>query len=180
MCWMRLPPFCFHKLTLDFIIRILLGHSGSLLCKSPKVSTVSNLEFNIASVSASSVLNDSSFNVFLTKCASHKNLLCDWMLVGFCVKRCNLHQLIEENTESSDDPFFESISEFFLRSHKIGPIATMQNLDVPSSGYKSLQSLYEQICIYTACTFNMYCPASQTCEECPISLKFLSILFYQK
>ena len=48
--------------TLDFIIRILLRHCGCLLWTSPKGSTVSGLEFNIASVSARSVLNDSSFN----------------------------------------------------------------------------------------------------------------------
>ena len=51
--------------TLDFIVSMLLGHSGCSLWISPKVSTVSGLEFNIALVSASSVLHDSSFNNLL-------------------------------------------------------------------------------------------------------------------
>ena len=47
---------------LDVIFRILLVHSDCLVWKSPKVSTVSSLEFKIASVYARSILNDLSFN----------------------------------------------------------------------------------------------------------------------
>ena len=72
MCWI-----CLHLLlhssaltnwpvggntTLDIFARILLGHSGCLLWTSPKLWTVSSLEFNIASVSASGLLIDSTFN----------------------------------------------------------------------------------------------------------------------
>ena len=43
------------------MVRMLLGHIGCLLCTSPSVSTVKGLEFTIVSVSARSVLSDSSF-----------------------------------------------------------------------------------------------------------------------
>ena len=69
--------------------------------------------------------------------------------------------------------FFEGVSNFFLCSNKIGPIFTSQSPDFPSSSYKLLQSLYGRICIHAACTFNIYCPTSQTCEECFTCLKFL-------
>ena len=55
--------------------------------------------------------------------------------------------------------FFEGVSKFFLHLNKIGHIATTRNPDVPPSSYKSSQSLYERICIHTACTFSIYCPA---------------------
>ena len=48
--------------TLDLIASMLLGHSGCSHWISPEVSTFSVLEFNIASVSASSFLNDLTFN----------------------------------------------------------------------------------------------------------------------
>ena len=58
ICWMclhllllNLPAFTNWpgggNTTLDFIVRILLGHNGCSLWTSPKVSTVSGLEFNI-------------------------------------------------------------------------------------------------------------------------------------
>ena len=73
MCWIRLCLLLLNSsafrnrpgdgnTTLDLTVRILLGHSGCSLWTSPKMSTVSALDYNIASVSASSVLNDSSFN----------------------------------------------------------------------------------------------------------------------
>ena len=49
------------KATLDFMVRKFLVHIGSLLCTSIGVSTVEDLKFAIASVSARSVLSDSSF-----------------------------------------------------------------------------------------------------------------------
>ena len=49
------------KTTLDIMVRMLLGHIGCSLCTSPSVSTVKDLEITIASVSARSVLSDSSF-----------------------------------------------------------------------------------------------------------------------
>ena len=49
------------KTILEFLVRMLLGHIGCLLCTSPNVSTVKVLEFIIVSASASSVLIDSSF-----------------------------------------------------------------------------------------------------------------------
>ena len=54
--------------TLDFMVRMLLGHIGCSLCTSPNVSTVKGLEFTIASVSARSVLSDSSFRDLLCVC----------------------------------------------------------------------------------------------------------------
>ena len=73
MCWIHLCLLLLNSsaftnwpggdnTTLDFIVRILLGHSGCSLWTSPKMSTVSALDYNIVSVSASSVLNGSSFN----------------------------------------------------------------------------------------------------------------------
>ena len=49
------------KTTLDFMVRMLLGRIGCLLCTSPYVSTAKGLEFTITSVSARSVLIDSLF-----------------------------------------------------------------------------------------------------------------------
>ena len=70
MCWMHLHLLLLNfqvstnwqvgdNTTFDLIIRVLLGHSGSLLWAFPRVLTISSLEFDIASGSANS---DSSFN----------------------------------------------------------------------------------------------------------------------
>ena len=48
--------------TLVLMVKMLFGLNGCSLLTSPKVSTVNGLEFNIAPVSANSVLKDSSFN----------------------------------------------------------------------------------------------------------------------
>ena len=130
MCWMHLHLLLLNssafinwpgggRTALDFIDRIWLGHSSYTLWTYLKVSTVSRLEFNTASVCSISVFNDSSFNdlpchecsrettkwSMLTESTSLKYLPCNWMLLDFCAKWCNLHQYLEGNTESSDDPF---------------------------------------------------------------------------
>ena len=49
------------KTTLEFMVRMLLGHIGCSLYISPNVSTVKGIEFAITSVTVRSVLRDSSF-----------------------------------------------------------------------------------------------------------------------
>ena len=49
------------KTTLEFMVRMLLGHIGCSLYTSPNVSTIKGIEFTITSVSVRSVLRDSSF-----------------------------------------------------------------------------------------------------------------------
>ena len=112
----------------------------------------------------------------LTGSASLKHLPCDWVLVRFCAKRCNLHHYLEANTESSDDPFLwkhlwvlSAFQQNWVHCHWAQP-----TLSLFKFLYKLMQTLHEWICIHVACTFNMYCPASQTCEECHISLEYLS------
>ena len=125
MCWMHLHLLLLNfqvstnwqvgdNTTFDFIIRVLLGHSGSLLWAFPRVLTISNLEFDISSGSANS---DSSLMILhvcsretiecsmFTKFATPKHVPCDWMLLGFSIKQYYLHQYFEGNTEFFDDPF---------------------------------------------------------------------------
>ena len=74
MCWTRLQRLLLNSsaltnspgggiTTLVFMVKMLFGLNGCSLLTSPKVSTVNGLEFNIASVSANSVLNHSSFKL---------------------------------------------------------------------------------------------------------------------
>ena len=131
--------------TLDFIVRILLRHSGCLLWTSPKVSTPRGLEFNTVSVSASSVINNSSFNdlpcvfkrdnrmVRADWIRLSKNIPYDWLMVGFCTKWCNLHQNFEGNTESSDGPFFlKAFPSSFCAPTNLDPLSLLRNLMYPS------------------------------------------------
>ena len=100
MCWiclhlllLNLSAFtnwpCGGNTTLDFIVRILLGYSGCSLWTSPKVSTVSSMEYNIASVSASSVLNDSSFNDLPCVFKRDNRIVCpDWLYLSETPPMC--------------------------------------------------------------------------------------------
>ena len=64
------------KTTLDFMVKMLLGHIGCLLCTSPNISTIKGLEFTIASVSSRIALSDSSFRDLLCVCNKDISIVC--------------------------------------------------------------------------------------------------------
>ena len=129
---------------------MLVGHSGCSLWTFPTVSTVRDLRFNIASVSASSILSDSSFNDLPCVFKRQQNIPywpylslpnsshvtgCWWVSTAsdvICIN--NLERVLNFLMIH----LFKGICKFFLCSNKIGPIVTGQNSDVPSSSSTEL------------------------------------------
>ena len=130
VCWTCLHCFLLNSLThtnlpdgsittLVFMVKMLFGLNGCSLLTSPKVSIVNGLEFNIASVSANSVLKDSSFKLLPCVTNNDIRMFCaeqiyifqtppyDMLQEGFYAKWCIQNQGFWESVEFLDGPSLE-------------------------------------------------------------------------
>ena len=132
------------KTTLDFIVRMLLGHTGCSLCTSSNISTVKGLEFTIASVSARSVFSDSWFRDL--PCVSNKNIsiVCDdriclsqtptiWLHAGGFLYQLMLSALMfwRKNWISWWSVSLYAFSNSFCASSKLEPLSLRNTLIFP-------------------------------------------------
>ena len=155
--------------TLVVIVKILFGLNGCSLLTSPKVSTVKGPEFDIASVSASSVLNDSSFK--LLPCVTNNNNRMLNLPLPNCPHMTCFKRVSIPNDVVRTKIFKKVLNilmvhllqkhfcKFSLGSNKIWPIIVTQDFYISSSCYDLSQDFDQWIIVHITSAFNMDYPA---------------------